>query len=167
MLSSVLCTYRYGPKLPWLFKDVNFGIAMDSRICIVGPNGSGKSTILKLITGDIRATEMGEVRQNPRLRMGVYNQHFVDRLPMEEDPVTYLRRLFSAESYQSCRDLLGRYGLEGHAHCIPIRDLSGGQKARVVFAELCLKAPHLLFLDGSYLVVYVLVMKALLLCVML
>lgn len=43
--------------------------------------------------------------------------------------------------------MLGKYGLEGHAHTIPIRDLSGGQKARVVFAELSLLAPHLLFLD--------------------
>jgi ATP-binding cassette subfamily F protein 3 len=43
--------------------------------------------------------------------------------------------------------MLGRYGLEGHAHTIKIRDLSGGQKARVVFVELSLMAPHLLFLD--------------------
>ena len=104
------------------------------------------STILKIITGDLDPPE-GEVRRNPRLRVGVYNQHFVDRLPMEEDPVTYLRRLFSEETYQSCRNILGRYGLEGHAHTIPIRDLSGGQKARVVFVELSLMAPHLLFLD--------------------
>jgi ATP-binding cassette subfamily F protein 1 len=62
----------------------------------------------------------------------------------------YLRRLFNEESYQSCRNLLGKYGLEGHAHTIPIRDLSGGQKARVVFAELSLMAPHLLFLDGEH-----------------
>ena len=89
----------------------------------------------------------GEVRMNPRLRIGIYNQHFVDRLPMEEDPVTYLRRLFNEESYQSVRNMLGRYGLEGHAHIIPMRDLSGGQKARVVFVELSLLAPHLLFLD--------------------
>ena len=87
-------------------------------ICNVGPNDSGRSTSLKLITGDINSTE-GDIRRNPRLRLGVYNQHFVDRLPMEEDPVAYLRRLFSGETYQSCRDLLGRYGSEGHAHCIP------------------------------------------------
>ena len=48
------------------------------------------------------------MRRNPRLRVGVYNQHFVDRLPMEEDPVTYLRRLFNEETYQSCRNILGK-----------------------------------------------------------
>jgi ATP-binding cassette subfamily F protein 1 len=119
---------------------------MKSRICIVGPNGSGKSTLLKLIATNLDPPE-GEVRRNPRLRVGVYDQHFVDRLPMDEDPVTYLRRLFDDQTYQSCRNILGRYGLEGHAHTIPIRDLSGGQKARVVFVELSLMAPHLLFLD--------------------
>ena len=138
--------FRYGPNLPWLFKGLNFGIDMTSRICIVGPNGSGKSTIIKLITNEVNPPE-GEVRRNPRMRVGVYNQHFVDRLPMEEDPVTYLRRLFNEQTYQSARNMLGKYGLEGHAHTIPIRDLSGGQKARVVMVELSLMAPHLLFLD--------------------
>lgn len=138
--------FQYGPNLPWLFKGLNFGLDMSSRVCIVGPNGSGKSTIIKLITEELKPPE-GEVRRNPRLRVGVYNQHFVDRLPMEEDPVTYLRRLYPEETYQSCRNKLGKYGLEGHAHTIAIRDLSGGQKARVVFVELSLMAPHLLFLD--------------------
>jgi ATP-binding cassette subfamily F protein 1 len=104
------------------------------------------STIIKLITDEVKPPE-GEVRRNPRLRIGVYNQHFVDRLPMDEDPVTYLRRLFNEETYQTVRNKLGKYGLEGHAHTIPIRDLSGGQKARVVFVELSLMQPHLLFLD--------------------
>eukprot|EP00606_Chrysophyceae_sp_TOSAG23-5_P000721 GSChrysophyteH2.ASY1.ANO1.292.1 assembled CDS len=138
--------FRYGPHLPLLFKGLNFGLDMDSRVCIVGPNGSGKSTVLKIITGQCEPP-IGDVRRNPRLRVGVYDQHFVDRLPMDEDPVTYLRRLFQDETYQSIRNMLGRYGLEGHAHTIKIRDLSGGQKARVVFVELSLMAPHLLFLD--------------------
>jgi len=138
--------FQYKPELPWLFRGLNFGLDMNSRVCIVGPNGSGKSTILKIITGEVNPP-VGEVRRNPRLRVGVYNQHFVERLPMDEDPVTYLRRLFNEETYQSVRNKLGKYGLEGHAHTIPIRDLSGGQKARVVFVELSFMAPHLLFLD--------------------
>ena len=61
---------------------------------------------------------------------------------MEESPIDYLRRLFNAETYQSVRNKLGQYGLEGHAHTIAMRDLSGGQKARVVLCELSLFAPR-------------------------
>ncbi|KAJ3625369.1 hypothetical protein Zmor_004286 [Zophobas morio] len=49
--------------------------------------------------------------------------------------------------YQSVRNKLGNFGLEGYAHEIPIKDLSGGQKARVVFAALYFMRPHVLFLD--------------------
>jgi len=137
--------FRY-PNSPWIFDKLNFGMDLDSRICIVGPNGSGKSTLLKLVTGALEPTK-GEIRRNSKLRMGIYNQHFVDRLPMDKSPIEYLRSLFPDETYQSVRNVLGRYGLQGHAHEIPIRDLSGGQKARVVFVELSLMAPHILFLD--------------------
>lgn len=79
--------------------------------------------------------------------MGVYNQHFVERLPMNKTPVEHLRDRFQKEDYQSIRNRLGKYGLEGHAHEINMRDLSGGQKARVVFVELSLQEPHILLLD--------------------
>ncbi len=35
-------SFRYQVHLPWLFKDLSFGLDMNSRVCIVGPNGSGK-----------------------------------------------------------------------------------------------------------------------------
>jgi ATP-binding cassette subfamily F protein 1 len=79
--------------------------------------------------------------------MGVYNQHFVDRLPMGKTPIEHLRDRFDDLDYQSCRNRLGKYGLEGHAHEVVMRDLSGGQKARVVFVELSLQMPHILLLD--------------------
>ena len=138
--------FRYGPKTPVIFDEIDFGIDMDSRICVVGPNGAGKSTLLKLLTGEINPTR-GEVRRNPRLRMGIYNQHFVDRLPMDKTPVEHLRDRFQDLDYQSARNRLGRYGLEGHAHEVVMRDLSGGQKARVVFVDLSLQRPHVLLLD--------------------
>lgn len=138
-------SFRYGDG-PYLFKHSDFGIDTSSRVCIVGPNGVGKSTLLKMITGEVRVTE-GEVRRNPRVRIGVYNQHFVDKLPMGETPVEYLRRLFNDQTYQDARNLLGKVGLEGHAHEIKNRQLSGGQKARVVIAELILMRPHILILD--------------------
>jgi ATP-binding cassette subfamily F protein 1 len=138
--------FRYSEKTPVIFEEIDFGIDMDSRICVVGPNGAGKSTLLKLLTGEIQATR-GDVRRNPRLRMGIYNQHFVDRLPMDKTPVEHLRDRFQNEDYQSVRNRLGKYGLEGHAHEVMMRDLSGGQKARVVFVDLALSNPHILLLD--------------------
>ena len=138
--------FRYSEKHPVIFDHIDFGIDMDSRICVVGPNGAGKSTLLKLLTGEVDPTK-GDVRRNPRLRMGIYNQHFVDRLPMDKTPVEHLRNRFQEEDYQSVRNRLGKYGLEGHAHEVVMRDLSGGQKARVVFVELSLQRPHILLLD--------------------
>ena len=57
----------------------------------------------------------------------------------------FSQRKFDTD-YQLTRKTLGRYGLPGHAHTIKIRDLSGGQKARVVFAELALMEPDILIL---------------------
>jgi ATP-binding cassette subfamily F protein 1 len=111
----------------------------------VGNNGVGKSTLLKLLTGEATPTT-GEVTRNHRLRLGVYNQHSAEQLGTEESPSERLIRLFNMP-YQDVRKTLGRYGLSGHAHTIKMKDLSGGQKARVVFAELSLMAPDIVILD--------------------
>lgn len=146
ILSVTKMGFRYGPKYPWLFKGVDCGMDQSSRISIVGPNGVGKSTFLSLLIGDLEPSE-GEVVRNRFLRVGKYSQHFVDILPMGKTPVEYLQSAFSDLSYQGARGLLGRFGLEGHAHTIPVSELSGGQKARVVFAGLSMQAPHVMVLD--------------------
>uniref|UniRef100_A0A665W198 ATP-binding cassette sub-family F member 1 n=1 Tax=Echeneis naucrates TaxID=173247 RepID=A0A665W198_ECHNA len=128
-----------------LFKNVDFGIDMGSRICIVGPNGVGKSTLLLLFTGKLNPTK-GEMRKNHRLKVGFFNQQYADQLKMEETATEYLMRNFNLP-YQDGRKCLGRFGLESHAHTIQISKLSGGQKARVVFAELACHQPDVLILD--------------------
>ncbi|XP_077142090.1 ATP-binding cassette sub-family F member 1 [Ranitomeya variabilis] len=132
-----------GQKL--LFNNLDFGIDMDSRVCIVGPNGVGKSTLLLLLTGRLTPTK-GEMRKNHRLKVGFFNQQYADQLTMEETATEYLQRNFNL-AYQDARKCLGRFGLESHAHTIQICKLSGGQKARVVFAELCCREPDVLILD--------------------
>ena len=135
------------PKQPYLFKNVEFGVDMDSRISIVGPNGVGKSTILKLLLGELEPTE-GECRRNHRLRTAYYSQHSAEYLPLDQSPVEYLVSKFDQDvNYQYARKLLGNTGLEGHAHTIPIADLSGGQKARVALAQLICSAPDIIVLD--------------------
>ncbi|KAM9339904.1 ATP-binding cassette sub-family F member 1 isoform 2-T2 [Symphorus nematophorus] len=136
--------FTYDGQKP-LFKNVDFGIDMDSRICIVGPNGVGKSTLLLLLTGKINPTK-GEMRKNHRLKVGFFNQQYADQLNMEETATEYLMRNFNLP-YQDGRKCLGRFGLESHAHTIQISKLSGGQKARVVFAELACRQPDVLILD--------------------
>lgn len=130
---------------PPLFKEVEFGIDMESRIAIVGPNGVGKSTLLKLLCGYIDPVR-GEMRKNHRLRIAYYSQHSADVLDVEKSATQYLRDKFNLD-YQLARKRLGSVGLVSHAHEIPIRDLSGGQKARVALAELISVAPDILILD--------------------
>uniref|UniRef100_A0A452V050 ATP-binding cassette sub-family F member 1 n=1 Tax=Ursus maritimus TaxID=29073 RepID=A0A452V050_URSMA len=137
-------TFGYEGQKP-LFKNLDFGIDMDSRICIVGPNGVGKSTLLLLLTGGLTPTR-GEMRKNHRLKIGFFNQQYAEQLRMEETPTEYLQRGFNLP-YQDARKCLGRFGLESHAHTIQICKLSGGQKARVVFAELACREPDVLILD--------------------
>eukprot|EP00088_Acartia_fossae_P045357 TRINITY_DN4881_c0_g1_i4.p1 TRINITY_DN4881_c0_g1~~TRINITY_DN4881_c0_g1_i4.p1 ORF type:complete len:768 (-),score=268.27 TRINITY_DN4881_c0_g1_i4:2-2305(-) len=130
---------------PPLFKKVDFGIDMESRIAIVGPNGVGKSTFLKLLMGDIEPT-CGEVRKNLRLKIGRFDQHSGEHLTAEESAAEYLQRLFNLP-VEKARKQLGSFGLQSHAHTVRMKDLSGGQKARVALAELTLSAPDVVILD--------------------
>ncbi|XP_035769088.1 ATP-binding cassette sub-family F member 1-like [Neolamprologus brichardi] len=79
-------------------------------------------------------------------KVGFFNQQYADQLNMEETATEYLMRNFNLP-YQDGRKCLGRFGLESHAHTIQISKLSGGQKARVVFAELACRQPDVLILD--------------------
>uniref|UniRef100_A0A8C2CV80 ATP-binding cassette sub-family F member 1 n=1 Tax=Cyprinus carpio TaxID=7962 RepID=A0A8C2CV80_CYPCA len=139
-----------------LFKSVDFGIDMESRICIVGPNGVGKSTLTGykkkkkknafILIKIIVYSFIPSCLKNHRLKVGFFNQQYADQLNMEESPTEYLQRNFNLQ-YQDARKCLGRFGLESHAHTILISKLSGGQKARVVFAELACRQPDVLILD--------------------
>ncbi|KAM9591811.1 ATP-binding cassette sub-family F member 1 isoform 2-T2 [Morphnus guianensis] len=128
-----------------LFRNLDFGIDMESRVCIVGPNGVGKSTLLQLLTGQLTPIR-GQMRRNHRLKVGFFNQQAAEQLRLEETAAEYLQRSFNLP-HQDARKCLGRFGLEGHAHTLQIAKLSGGQKARVVFAELACCEPDVLILD--------------------
>ncbi|KAF2565777.1 hypothetical protein F2Q70_00026823 [Brassica cretica] len=154
LLQLLEVSFCYPDRPDFKLSDVDVGIDMGTRVAIVGPNGAGKSTLLNLVAGDLVPTE-GEVRRSQKLRIGRYSQHFVDLLTMDETPVEYLLRLHpnprqegsATTPEEAVRAKLGKFGLPSDNHKTSITNLSGGQKARVVFASISMSKPHILLLD--------------------
>lgn len=128
-----------------ILQNIDFGIDLDSRITIVGPNGAGKSTFINLLVGNLEPTS-GEIYRNRGIKIAYYNQHFVDVLPMDMNPIDFLRSKKDLPE-QEIRKKLGTIGLEPSAHLKLMSELSGGQKSRVVLVSCQLSDPHLLIMD--------------------
>ncbi|XP_022736612.1 ABC transporter F family member 3 [Durio zibethinus] len=134
------------PGGPTLFRNLNFGIDLDSRIAMVGPNGIGKSTILKLIAGELQPTS-GTVFRSAKVRIAVFSQHHVDGLDLSSNPLLYMMRCYPGVPEQKLRGHLGSFGVTGNLALQPMYTLSGGQKSRVAFAKITFKKPHIILLD--------------------
>jgi len=140
-------SFRYSDATPWIYKDLEFGIDLDTRLALVGPNGAGKSTLLKLLYGELNPTS-GMIRKNTHLKIARYHQHMHESLDLDASPVEYMMKEFPVlKEIDEVRKIVGRYGLTGKMQMSPIRQLSDGQRCRVVFAWLAQKVPHLLLMD--------------------
>ena len=78
-----------------IYKNLEFGLDLDTRLALVGPNGAGKSTLLKLIYGELVPTE-GMIRRNNHLKLGRYHQHLHELLEMDLSPLDYMMKQFPA-----------------------------------------------------------------------
>lgn len=134
------------PNCEPLYKNVNFGVDLDSRVALVGPNGAGKTTLVKLMAGELQPT-MGDIRPHGHLKMGRFTQHFVDVLDMEMTPLEFFEKLYPNDPREEQRKYLGRFGVSGRMQVQKMAELSDGQKSRVVFAKLGRDVPHILLLD--------------------
>merc|ERR1711923_146668 len=140
-------SFRYNETTPWIYKNLEFGMDLDTRLALVGPNGAGKSTLLKLIAGELHPTE-GMIRRNNHLKLGRYHQHLHELLELDLSPLDYMMKQFPEfKERDEMRKVIGRYGISGKAQTSPIKQLSDGQKCRVVFAWLSWQMPHMLLLD--------------------
>jgi len=129
-----------------LFKNMNLGIDMDSRVALVGPNGVGKTTFLKLLSGELEPTS-GRAIRHGKLKFARFSQHFVDQLDLNLSPLEAFMDKYPGQSQQNARAHLGRFGLSGELALRTINTLSGGQKCRVVFAIIAWPNPQILLLD--------------------
>jgi len=140
-------SFQYEENKRWIYKNLDFGVDLDTRVALVGPNGAGKSTLLKLISGEIHPTD-GLIRRNSHLKIGRYHQHLADQLDLDMSALDYMLHCYpEIKDREAMRKIVGRYGLTGLQQTCPIRNLSDGQRCRVTFAWLAWQTPHLLLLD--------------------
>jgi ATPase subunit of ABC transporter with duplicated ATPase domains len=134
----------YGKKK--IYTGLDFLIRRGERWCVMGINGAGKSTLLKLVAG---ATEpdAGRTTLGASVKMGYFAQHTMELLNPAESVWEALVAKFPKASIGSLRTLAGAFGFSGDDVEKPCRILSGGEKARLVLAQMLYDPPNFLVLD--------------------
>ncbi|KAF9684785.1 hypothetical protein SADUNF_Sadunf04G0154300 [Salix dunnii] len=145
VLQFVEVAFGYTPD-NLIYKSIDFGVDLDSRIALVGPNGAGKSTLLKLMSGALVPSD-GMVRRHNHLRIAQFHQHLAEELDLEMSALQYMIKEYPGNEEERMRAAIGKFGLTGKAQVMPMKNLSDGQRSRVIFAWLAYRQPHLLLLD--------------------
>lgn len=121
-------------------------IDSDDRIGLLGKNGEGKSTFAKGILGILEAQD-GFIKRHKKLEIGYFAQHQIDRLNPRESAYDHVKDLMPDATEAQRRARLASFGLGEKNSETPAGDLSGGEKARLLFSLIGFNAPHLLVLD--------------------
>ncbi|HVJ06755.1 MAG TPA: ABC-F family ATP-binding cassette domain-containing protein [Acidisarcina sp.] len=139
-------SYTIGERT--LFQNLNFAILAGMRVGLVGPNGSGKTTLLRLLRGEVEPAS-GDIRRANSLRIVYFDQNRVldpdvtlrRALAPDSDSIVYQDRVIHVASWAS------RFLFTGEQLNQPVGRLSGGERARVLIANLMLQPADLLLLD--------------------
>jgi len=135
----------YAPGEPVL-SGLDLRIDMDDRIALIGANGNGKSTLIKLLSGRLKPLS-GLYRKSGKLRFGYFAQHQTDELNVESTALQVMASHLQDAPESKVRAQLGRFGFGADKVNTTVANLSGGEKARLLFAVMTLDAPHVLLLD--------------------
>src|SRR5262249_20027324 len=131
-----------------LFSGVHLMIKPGLRIGLVGPNGSGKTTLLRLMRGDIQPSR-GKIRRADQLRIVYFDQNrelnpdvtLKRALAPDADSVVYQDRVIHVAAWAD------RFLFSSESLNQPVGRLSGGERARVLIAQLMLQPADILLLD--------------------
>lgn len=134
----------YGDNV--VLKRLSLRIVNNDRIALLGANGNGKSTLAKLLSGRLKPLS-GTVKASQKLEVGYFAQHQSEELPLEQTPAEYMSSLMPGVPEPKVRAHLASFGLNQEKSVTQIARLSGGEKARLLFAVMTRKAPALLILD--------------------
>jgi ATP-binding cassette, subfamily F, member 3 len=135
----------YVPGKPVLTR-LKLRIDPDDRLALIGRNGNGKTTLARLLAGHLRP-EAGRVAASGKLRVGYFAQHQIEELIAHETPLKHMERLMPQALPSEVRAQLGRFGFSGDKVNVEVRQLSGGERARLALALITREAPHILILD--------------------
>jgi ATP-binding cassette subfamily F protein uup len=138
----------YGIGERTLFSDIHFIVTSGMRVGLVGPNGSGKTTLLRLLKGELKPTR-GSMRQAESLRVVYFDQNRTldpeitlrRALAPDSDSVIYQDRIIHVAAWAA------RFLFTGEQLNQRIGRLSGGERARVLIAQLMLQPADVLLLD--------------------
>ncbi|PCI95948.1 ABC transporter ATP-binding protein [Candidatus Aerophobetes bacterium] len=132
-----------------IFSEIDIRLVRGDRIAIVGDNGSGKTTLLKILAGEINS-DSGTIKYADGLKIFYFDQHresldlnlsLRDALSPNGDTIIY--RGSSIHIYSWCKKFL----FDKSRLDLPIKLLSGGERARVLIARLMMQPVDLLLLD--------------------
>jgi ATPase subunit of ABC transporter with duplicated ATPase domains len=135
---------RYGSRS--IYEGLDFEVRRRERWCVMGVNGAGKSTLLKLVAGET-APDDGRVNVGASVKMGYFAQHAMDLLDGDRTVFEWLEDSFPQAGQGSLRTLAGCFGFSGDDVEKKCRVLSGGEKARLVMAQMLYDPPNFLVLD--------------------
>ena len=127
-----------------LFSEVGFTLRQGERVALVGPNGAGKSTFLKMLLGNVPSDDPRSLlRYGARVRLGYYDQELRGVDPENTLMDEMIRLVGDTEAH----NLLGRFMFPFEAQFKLVKNLSGGERARLALLKLTLGEYNFLVLD--------------------
>ncbi|QQR40969.1 ABC-F family ATP-binding cassette domain-containing protein [Devosia rhizoryzae] len=134
----------YGDKT--ILRNITMRIDPDDRIALIGVNGNGKSTFAKLLAGDIEA-QGGTLRKGKKLEIAHFAQHQMDKLKPEWTPLEHMVDLMPLDNEARRRSRLAQMGLTTSRMDTKAKNLSGGERARLLMGIITFGGPGMMILD--------------------
>jgi ATPase subunit of ABC transporter with duplicated ATPase domains len=129
-----------------LYKNLHLYLNPGDRLAILGPNGVGKTTLLKMLVEELKP-DAGTIQWGVSTQIGYFPQDHKEALPSGTTPFEWLTTFAPNEPHEYVRGFLGRMLFRGPEQDKKTDALSGGERARVLFAKLMMDGANVMLLD--------------------